>query len=148
MSIVVGGKTSSCYVCGPDNALGLLVHFEQDGAEGSSAHYTARPDHGGWNGILHGGITFSRTHQALGWALFFQGKPSVTARVQTRFSTPIPIGTRVVIRAWIIRARSRTFEARAEVRSDEGAGTLFAEADATMYRPPETHALSQRQVSL
>jgi acyl-coenzyme A thioesterase PaaI-like protein len=148
MSVVIGNKTSSCYVCGPDNALGLRVHFEQDGAEGSSAHYTARPEHGGWNGILHGGITFSLMDEALGWALFFQGKPSVTARVHTRFNRPIPIGTRVVIRAWIIRARSRTFEARAEVRSDEEAGTLFAEADATMYRIPETQALSQGQVSL
>jgi hypothetical protein len=46
----------TCYVCGPDNARGLQVAFLADGAQGSRAIYTARPEHEGWPGLLHGGV--------------------------------------------------------------------------------------------
>ena len=139
---MVGAKDSRCYVCGPDNPFGLRVPFEQEGAEGSVARYIARTEHGGWNGILHGGVTFSLMDEALGWALFFQQKPSVTAKVTTRFNKPVPIGAPLVIRGWVVRERSRMVDARAEVRSDDSSNTLFAEADATMYRIPEKTAPS------
>jgi acyl-coenzyme A thioesterase PaaI-like protein len=66
-----GTKDTTCYVCGPDNPLGLQVPFEQEGDAGSYAFYTARKEHGGWNGILHGGVTFSLMDEAFGWCLFF-----------------------------------------------------------------------------
>lgn len=139
---VVATKDSCCYVCGLDNPFGLKVPFEQEGAEGSVARYIARMEHGGWNGILHGGVTFSLMDEALGWALFFQQKPSVTAKVTTRFNKPVPIGAPLVIRGWVVRERSRMIDARAEVRSDDSSNTLFAEADATMYLIPESNSPS------
>src|SRR6266436_446517 len=54
----------TCYVCGPDNARGLQVAFLADGAHGSRALYTARPEHEGWPGLLHGGVTFSLMDEA------------------------------------------------------------------------------------
>jgi hypothetical protein len=42
---LVGSKDSRCYVCGPNNPLGLRVPFSRDGAQGSQARYTARPEH-------------------------------------------------------------------------------------------------------
>jgi acyl-coenzyme A thioesterase PaaI-like protein len=95
----------TCYVCGPDNARGLQVAFLADGAHGSRALYTARPEHEGWPGLLHGGVTFSLMDEALGWAVHFQGLYGVTARIDTRFRRPIPIGMRVVIKAWTIDQR-------------------------------------------
>jgi acyl-coenzyme A thioesterase PaaI-like protein len=138
---MVGEKNSRCFVCGPDNGLGLQVPFEQDGPEGSRAVYTARPEHGGWNGILHGGVTFSLMDEALGWALYFQQKPAVTARVNARFNKPIPIGAELIVRAWIIRERTRIVDVRAEVRSADKNNELFAEADASMYRSRSTVAM-------
>jgi hypothetical protein len=55
----------TCYVCGPDNARGLQVAFLADGAHGSRALYTARPEHEGWPGLLHGGVTFSLRRKGL-----------------------------------------------------------------------------------
>ncbi len=92
-----GTKDTTCFVCGPDNPLGLRVPFVRDGEWGSAATYVARPEHGGWNGILHGGVTFSMMDEAFGWCLFFAGIPSVTARIETRFHKPIPIGTPLFI---------------------------------------------------
>src|SRR5260370_1885761 len=56
---LVGSKDSRCHVCGPTNPLWLPVPFARDGAQGSQARYTARPEHPGGNGILHGGVPFA-----------------------------------------------------------------------------------------
>ena len=131
-------KTNACYVCGPENASGLHVPFVADGAHGSRASYTARAEHCGWPGLLHGGVAFALMDEALAWALYFQGLYGVTARVQTRFRQPIASGTKLTIRAWTLEQNRRLVSARAEIRLDapngEG-GALVAEANATMYLP-------------
>jgi acyl-coenzyme A thioesterase PaaI-like protein len=84
-------KDTTCFVCGPDNPLGLQVPFEPNGEAGSSATYIARKEHGGWNGILHGGVTLSLIDEAFAWCLYFQSIPAVTARIETSFHQPIPL---------------------------------------------------------
>ncbi|MBB5065442.1 PaaI family thioesterase [Granulicella mallensis] len=131
---ISGTKDTTCFVCGPDNPLGLRVPFAPDGDAGSTAVYVARKEHGGWNGILHGGVTFSLMDEAFGWCLYFQDIPSVTARIETRFHRPIPIGTRLHIRAWVVGQRKRLFDAKAEVREGDAGGTLLAESEAVLCR--------------
>jgi acyl-coenzyme A thioesterase PaaI-like protein len=75
---LLGNKDSMCYVCGPDNLLRLQVPFSPDGAQGSQARYTARPEHAGWNGILHGGVTFALMDEAFGWSLYYLPAVTVT----------------------------------------------------------------------
>jgi acyl-coenzyme A thioesterase PaaI-like protein len=129
----VKAKTNLCYVCGPDNPDGMHVPFSPDGPHGSRALYTARAEHAGWPGILHGGVTFSLMDEALGWAVHFQGLHGVTARAETRFRQPIPVGAKLIIRGWTIEQRHRLVTARAEIRTDGEEQTLLAEIDATMY---------------
>jgi acyl-coenzyme A thioesterase PaaI-like protein len=131
---ISGTKDTTCYVCGPDNPLGLQVPFTPEGEAGSTAVYVARKEHGGWNGILHGGVTFSLMDEAFGWCLYFQDIPSVTARIETRFHRPIPIGTRLHVRAWVVGQRKRLFDAKAEVREGDADGTLLAESEAVLCR--------------
>ena len=126
-------RTNLCYVCGPDNAAGLHVQYVADGHHGSRAFYTARAEHDGWPGLLHGGVTFALMDEAMAWALHFQGLFGVTARVETRFRQPVRAGTELTIRAWTLRRRRRLLNARAEIRIDSKQMPLVAEADATMY---------------
>ena len=128
-------KTSACYVCGPDNAAGLHIPFVADGAHGSSARYTVRAEHCGWPGLLHGGVAFALMDEALAWACYFQGLYGVTARVETRFRQPLPVGSKLMIRAWTTDQRRRLITARAEIRLDADDEPLVAEADATMFLP-------------
>ena len=125
--------TNLCYVCGPDNAAGLHVQFVADGEHGSRASYTARTEHDGWPGLMHGGVTFALMDEALVWALYFQGLVGVTARVETRFRQPIQAGTELTIRAWTLGRRRRLIDARAEIRINSVQRPLVAEADATLY---------------
>ncbi len=126
-------KTAHCFVCGPENTTGMHVPFVPDGENGSRAEYTARAEHCGWPGLLHGGVTFALMDEALAWSLYFQGLFGVTARVETRFRQPIPAGTKLIIRAWTTERRRRLVDARAEMRMDHADGALVAEAEATMY---------------
>ena len=130
---LLGKKSSQCYVCGAENAMGLRVRFGRHGAQGSRGCYTARAEHAGWDGVLHGGVIFALMDEAFGWSLFFQDIASVTARVETRFHRPVPVGERLVVTAEILKQRRCLFEAHAEVRSDGPDDALFAEATATMY---------------
>ena len=131
-------ETKSCFVCGPENAVGLHVPFERDGPQGSRAAYTAREEHCGWPGLLHGGVALALLDEALAWALYFQGLFGVTARLETRFREPIRVGEKLIIRAWTIERRKRIVSARAEIRGADEGNSLLAEAGATMYLQPFT----------
>ena len=130
--------TRACFVCGPNNAVGLHVPFVPDGDHGSRAVYTALAEHCGWPGLLHGGVVFSLMDEALAYALHFQGLTGVTARVATRFRQPVPVGAKLVIQAWTLDRRRKLVDARAEIRLDSPdqppeEQPLVAEADAKMY---------------
>jgi acyl-coenzyme A thioesterase PaaI-like protein len=128
-----GDNTDHCYVCGQANPHGLRIAFLPDGTNGSRASYTARSEHDGWPGVLHGGLAFALMDEALAWALFFQGLRGVTARAQTSFRQPIRTGTPVVVRGWMVERHRKLITARAEVRTDDAASSLMAEMDATMF---------------
>ena len=126
-------KTNKCFVCGPENPAGLHVVFAAEGETGCRASYTARAEHTGWPGIMHGGVAFLLMDEALAWALYFQGLYGVTAKVETRFRQPVSVGEKLVIQAWTLDRRRRLVDARAEIRIDGDDGPLVAEATATMY---------------
>jgi acyl-coenzyme A thioesterase PaaI-like protein len=129
---LAGNKDPRCYVCGLDNPVGLRVRFAPYGVLGSRACYTARAVHAGWDGILHGGVILALMDEALRWSLYFQNIVAVTARVETRFHPPIPVGTSLIVTARVIKQRRRLFEAHAEIWVDGSANTLLAEAAAVM----------------
>ncbi len=128
---LLGTKDSRCFVCGPDIPLGLRVPFHPREDGGSEATYTARPEHGGWNGILHGAIALALMDEAFGWSIYFLGTPAVTARMETRFLQPVPIGTTLRITANVTGQRRHLYDARAEVR-DAVTNQLYTEATAVM----------------
>jgi acyl-coenzyme A thioesterase PaaI-like protein len=123
-------------VCGPGNASGLQVTFAPHGDNGSRAEYVARAEHGGWPGVLHGGLLLALMDEALGWSLYFHGSGGLTARFDARFRQPVPIGSNLIVRAWTEARRGRLVKARAEVRMNTDQGELVAEADASMFVVP------------
>jgi acyl-coenzyme A thioesterase PaaI-like protein len=131
-------KTMECWVCGPQNPAGLKVRFEPFGQNGSEARYTARAEHGGWPGVLHGGVLLALMDEALGWSLYFHGSGGLTARFDARFRQPVPIGSNLIIRAWTLERRGRLVKARAEVRMNTGDGPVLAEANASMFLEAST----------
>ncbi|MSO21642.1 MAG: PaaI family thioesterase [Acidobacteria bacterium] len=132
-TIRLSRNTQHCYVCGPQNQAGLHVLFTRDGERGARGEYVAQPEHCGWPGMLHGGITFALMDEALAYALYFQGMFGVTAKAETRFREPIPAGAKVIIRAWVVAQRRRLVTAHAEIHLDDVTKTVLAETEATMF---------------
>jgi acyl-coenzyme A thioesterase PaaI-like protein len=129
----VGDKTTSCYVCGPENPRGLHVPFVRAAPAGSRAEYVARSEHAGWPDVLHGGVTFSLMDEALGWAVYFEGLRGLTARADVRFHRPIRIGSRVIVRGAILERHRRLVRTRATIHLDRDEGVLLASIDATKF---------------
>jgi acyl-coenzyme A thioesterase PaaI-like protein len=123
----------NCYVCGSDNPQGLHIDFLGDGPDGCRANYTARPEHTGWPGIVHGGLLFTLMDEALAWALAYSGLRGVTARGDVRFCAPAKVGTPLVITARVRTRRRELVRARAEIRTADGGQDLIAELEASMY---------------
>lgn len=127
-------KNSECYVCGPDNAGGLRLEFEHAAPFTAEATLVASAQHEGWQGLMHGGVTFTLMDEAFGWCLLFEDIRAVTARVETRFLKPIPTGSALRVRAYVIADRKRLLNAEAEVTALDDPGVVYATATATMMR--------------
>ncbi|HEY9138682.1 MAG TPA: PaaI family thioesterase [Terriglobus sp.] len=127
-------KNSACYVCGPENAAGMRLQFEHVAPFTAETTLVAFAQHEGWQGLMHGGVTFTLMDEAFGWCLLFEGIHAVTAKVETRFLKPIPTGTELRVRAFVIADRKRLLEAEAEVTALDDEGIVYASATATMMR--------------
>jgi len=123
----------NCYVCGSDNPEGLHIVFEPDGSDGCRARYTARPEHCGWPGLIHGGLLFTLMDEAVAWALVYAGLHGVTARGDVRFAAPVKVGMPLVVTARVLLRRGKLAKARAEIREAGDGETLVAELTTAMY---------------
>jgi acyl-coenzyme A thioesterase PaaI-like protein len=123
--------SSMCFVCGRDNPIGLHLTFYVDDGKVTTT-FTPRPEHQGWPGVMHGGITSTILDETVGRTAFLVDMWAVTGRMEVRFRQPIPIGEPFTVTAEIVRVRSRALEARGEIRLADG--TIAAETQATYIR--------------
>ena len=133
MSTTTISPSRECFACGSDNPAGLHLSFSRAPEGGSRAEYTTRPEHIGWQGIIHGGIVFTLLDEAVAWALALEGLRGVTARADARFRAPVRVGMDVVVTGRIVERSRRLVKARAELRDAGASQDVLAELDAVMY---------------
>jgi uncharacterized protein (TIGR00369 family) len=121
-----------CFVCGSENASGLHVRFDRDSDDGCRAEYTARVEHVGWPGLMHGGLLFTLMDEAAAWALRYAGLHGVTGRAEARFRRPVTVGSRLAITARIVDRARRAVRVRAEIRRVDTPDAIVANMDAMM----------------
>ena len=101
-----GRRANHCFVCGPDNPLGLRVKFRLD--EGvCRAEFTPGDDHRGYDTLTHGGILFSLLDDVMANWLWLQGEQAFTARADVRYRAHLPIGTPVRLEGRCTRRKGR-----------------------------------------
>jgi uncharacterized protein (TIGR00369 family) len=130
VSIDTRKEQDMCFVCGPQNPVGLKVAFCWDGKE-ARAEFTPDRNHQGWLGVVHGGILGSLLDEAMSWAALFSGVSTVTAKMETRFRRSLPIDQPIVITGHLTRQNRKLAEAAAQIYLKDGA--IIAEATATMF---------------
>ncbi len=105
-----------CYVCGKDNPVGLHAAFEIDKtARTISGRFTPKPEHEGWQGIVHGGIVAALLDEAMVKLAAHLGIPSVSAEITVKFKAPAAPGDELVVSGRIVKDANRLIEAEATV---------------------------------
>lgn len=110
---------SRCFVCGPENPIGLHLRFAREG-EGVRAEFTPTDLHVGYEGLVHGGILAALIDDALANIWFTKGEEAVTAKIEVRFRREVAPGERLTVVATPTGSRGPMMTARAEIRSGNG----------------------------
>jgi uncharacterized protein (TIGR00369 family) len=117
----------NCFACGPDNPIGMHVHFDRDGDGGVSARVTLASHYQGWRGIAHGGIVMALLDEAMAHAAGFAGHRGVTATVDVRFRKPVPLEQPIEARGRVVWHRRNVLGVEASVL--DAAGSVLAHAE-------------------
>ena len=123
---------NNCFVCGPENPIGLRIVFSLDEGVCRGA-FTPSRNHQGFDGVTHGGILFSALDDVMANWLFLQGIRGYTARCEVRYRAPLPLDTAVALEGRCVKEKGRLVVLQGKaLRADDG--TLVAEAQATFMR--------------
>ena len=139
--------TAGCLVCGRHNPHGLHLGLHVDPATGAVAvPFTPRPEHIGFEGIIHGGVLATVLDEAMVWAATWAGRRfCVAGEMTVRFRKSAEAGRALRCEARVESAASRRpgtprlIHATGRITEADG-GTLIAEATGK-YVPvsPERH---------
>lgn len=131
-----------CFACGPENAIGLHLHFEPDG-EGVIARTQLRGDFQGWRGIAHGGIAMALLDEAMAHASGAAGQRGVTASINVRFRKPVPLEEPLTVHGSVRWTRRNVLGLHAEIRDKDR--TVLAEAEGNFVSMGPLEAVEDRR---
>ena len=124
---------SHCFVCGLRNPIGLHITFSvSDGRV--TGEFTPSDLHVGFTGIVHGGIVAAVLDDAMAAVGYWQGEPTVTARLSVRYRRPARPGEPLRVEAEELHRRGGMRSGRATLRRADG--VVIAEADAVLAALP------------
>ena len=130
-----------CFGCGDLHPTGLhLVAHAGAGTE-LSAEFTVTENHQGAPGLAHGGLLSLAFDEALGKLMWLIRSPAVTARLETDFLKPVPIGSTLHISARITGKVNRKVYTSAEGRLNAPDGVIAVKAAALFVIVPMSHFL-------
>ena len=122
---------AACFVCGPDNPIGLKAQFTTD-KDNNTSHAQLRLDahYQGWQGVVHGGILAALLDEACIYACRAKADQCVTAELQIRYRKPVPVGGEVTLVGQLLDSSRKIWQASAQLKID---GALYAEATAKVF---------------
>ena len=130
-----------CFGCGELHPTGLhLVAHAGAGAD-LTAEFTVTENHQGAPGLAHGGLLSLAFDEALGKLMWLIRAPAVTARLETDFLKPVPMGTTIHITARITGQVNRKVYTAAEGRLVSADGEIAVKAAALFVVVPMSHFL-------
>ena len=120
-----------CFVCGPDNPIGLKLEFTFDGKR-MMTEFVPRKEHQGYMDIVHGGIVSTLLDEIMVKLAIAMGMPAVTAQMDIRLKKALKVGEKIIVEGEIIKITRKTMEAYAKAIKDDG--TVIASAKGTLVK--------------
>ena len=118
-----------CFVCGPDNPIGLQLTFRlEDGA--CVSEFTPHENHQGYPGVIHGGMLYSALDDVMANWLYLRGARAYTARCEIRYHQPAREGEKLLLEGRQT-ARKRKLVEMEGTATRESDGAVVATATGT-----------------
>lgn len=140
-----GSKISShfahCFGCGEKHPTGLHLVAHVGDAMNITAEFVVSENHQGAPGLAHGGLLSLAFDEALGKLMWLLRAPAVTARLETDFLKPVPMGSKLFISAEITGQVSRKVYCSAVGRLNSADGEVAVRAAALFVIVPMSHFL-------
>lgn len=133
----------NCFACGPDNPIGIHLHFDRAQPDGVCATAVLDSQFQGWRGIAHGGIVMALLDEAMAHAAGFAGHRGVTAAVNVRFRKPVPLERQIEIRGRVEWQRRNVLGVKAIVVDESG--TVLAEGEGSFVSRGPLEAADDRR---
>ena len=129
-------NSHNCFICGVKNIAGAQVAFyevtAEDGTPEVLARFTGRDAHQGYPGRMHGGVAAGILDEVMSRCITYGDAAlnppvwGVTVEMNVRYYAPVPLGVELVARGRIMRDRSRTADAQAELLLPDGTVAVSA----------------------
>jgi acyl-coenzyme A thioesterase PaaI-like protein len=130
-----------CFGCGDLHPTGLHLKARVGDGLTITAQFTVTENHQGAPGLAHGGLLSLAFDEALGKLMWLLRAPAVTARLETDFLLPVPIGSTLYISARITGQQGRKVYSEAEGRLNSADGPLAVRAASLFIIVPMKHFL-------
>lgn len=130
-----------CFGCGDLHPTGLHLVAHAGAEADLTAEFKVTENHQGAPGLAHGGLLSLAFDEALGKLMWLIRAPAVTARLETDFLKPVPMGTTLHITARITGQVNRKVYTAAEGRLDGPDGEIAVKAAALFVIVPMSHFL-------
>ena len=130
-----------CFGCGEKHPTGLHLVANVGNAMDITAEFVVSENHQGAPGLAHGGLLSLAFDEALGKLMWLLRAPAVTARLETDFLKPVPMGSKLFISAEITGQVSRKVYCSAVGRLNSPDGEIAVRAAALFVIVPMSHFL-------
>ena len=130
-----------CFGCGQLHPTGLHLVARAGTALDLTAEFTVTENHQGAPGLAHGGLLSLAFDEALGKLMWLIRSPAVTARLETDFLLPVPMGTTLHITAEITGQVNRKVYCSAVGRIGSPDGPIAVRAASLYVIVPMQHFL-------
>jgi acyl-coenzyme A thioesterase PaaI-like protein len=130
-----------CFGCGEKHPTGLHLVAHVGNAMDITAEFVVSENHQGAPGLAHGGLLSLAFDEALGKLMWLLRAPAVTARLETDFLKPVPMGSKLFITAEITGQVGRKVYCSAVGRLNSADGEIAVRAAALFVIVPMSHFL-------
>ena len=122
MSLLELPHTSGCLVCGRNNPHGLKMSlFVDSDTSVVTTEFIPRPEHIGFEGVVHGGVLSTVLDEAMVWAATWTGKRfCFCGELMIRFKKPLSVGERVLVESRVEFSRPKLIQTMGTMRSPNG----------------------------
>lgn len=128
-----------CFGCGAGQPHGLRLAARAGEGVSVTAEFTVQPAHQGAPGLAHGGVLATALDEALGSLHWLLRVNAVTARLETDFLRPVPVGATLHLRAECAAVAGRKIYSAATGRIGGPDGPMVIRARALFLEVEPAH---------